>query len=65
MKKHNVFCLIHDVSRNSMLALHNFTEQKYRNRGKKITLVEFSFAYIIWEFVVICIDFSMPPLMSK
>lgn len=31
----NVFCLICDVSRNSMLALCNFTEEKFRNRKKK------------------------------
>lgn len=34
-KQQNVFCLICDVSRNSMLALCNFTEEKFRNRKKK------------------------------
>lgn len=64
MKKQNVFCLACDVSRNSMLALRNFTEQKYRNK-KKMTLVEFSFVYAIWEFSVMCINSSMSPLMTK
>lgn len=64
VKNPNVFCLIGDVSRSSVLACHDFAEQNYRN-NKKPTLVEFFFVYIIWEFTVIGIDCSAPPLATK
>lgn len=64
MKNPNVFCLIGDVSRSSVLVHHDFAEKNYRN-NKKPTLVEFFFVYIIWVFTVIGIDCSMPPLATK
>lgn len=56
--------LVGDVSKSSVLVLHDFAEQNHRKKFKNYIVKVFLFLYF-WEFTVIDINCSMPPLMTK